>query len=114
FESLSFNELESAEAFYENMRAKKNYNSPEVTDTKLDKTEKLLAIDFVLGEPGMLNDLINKLCLDQNSRLTKEGIYRVLGEILIGSPHNTKKYVTRGLEESRREWKFTKKSSGQW
>src|SRR5690606_17954829 len=85
FESLDFNDFESAETFYENMRAKKDYNHIQDMDTKLDKTEKLLAIDFLLGEPGTLNELINKLCLDQNSRLTKEGIYRVLGEILIAS-----------------------------
>src|SRR5690606_34210167 len=101
FESLGFKELESAEAFYENMRAKKDYNSPEVTDTKLDKTEKLLAIDFLLGEPGTLNFLINKLCFDQSCRLTKEGVYRVLGEILAASPHNIKKDITKGIEEIR-------------
>lgn len=101
FESLDFNELESAEAFYENMRAKKDYSPIQAVDTKLDKTEKLLAVDFLLGEPGTLNDLINKICLDQNNRLTKEGVYRVLGEILIASPDNIKKDITKGIEEIR-------------
>src|SRR5690606_22326484 len=109
FEGLDFNGLASAEAFYENMRAKKDYSPIKDIDTKLDKTEKLLAIDFLLGEPGMLNDLINKLCLDQNSRLTKEGIYRVLGEILIASPHNIKKDVTRVIEEIRNAEKLSTK-----
>src|SRR5690554_5167683 len=101
FESLDFNEFESAEAFYENMRAKNDYNPNQALDCKLDKTEKLLAIDFLLGEPSTLNNLINKLCLDKNSNLTKEGIYRVLGEILIASPHNIKKDITAGIEEIR-------------
>src|SRR5690606_38924846 len=101
FERLDFHEFESAETFYENIRAKKDCHSPEVTDTKLDKTEKLLAMDFLLGEPGTLKGLINKLCLDQNCSLTKEGIYRVLGEILTASPHNIKKDITKGIEEIR-------------
>ncbi len=109
FEGLDFNGLASAEAFYENMRAKKDYSPIQDIDTKLDKTEKLLAIDFLLGEPGMLNDLINKLCLDQNSRLTKEGIYRVLGELLAASPHNIKKDVTRVIEEIRNAEKLSTK-----
>src|SRR5690554_6554563 len=96
FESLNFNDLESAEIFYENMRAKKDYRPVQDIDTKLDKTEKLLAIDFLLGEPGSLNEIINKLCLDPNFNLTKEGIYRVVGEILSASPHNIKKDITRG------------------
>src|SRR5690606_23788313 len=48
FENLNFDGLESAEAFYENMRAKKDYGPDEKVDTRLDKTEKLLAIDFLL------------------------------------------------------------------
>lgn len=101
FENLDFNELESAEAFYENMRAKKDYGPEEKIDAKLDKTEKLLAIDFLLGEPGTLNALINKLCLDPRCSLTKEGIYRVMGELLAASPHNIKKDITKGIEEIR-------------
>jgi hypothetical protein len=101
FESLDFNGLESAETFYENMRAKQDYCPDEKVDTKLDKTEKLLAMDFLLGEPGTLKGLINKLCLDPNCSLTKEGVYRVLGEILIASPHNIKKDITAGIEEIR-------------
>src|SRR5690606_24532570 len=101
FENLNFDDFESAEAFYENMRAKKDYGPDEKVDAQLDKTEKLLAIDFLLGEAGTLNSLINKLCLDPRCSLTKEGIYRVLGEILAASPHNIKKDITRGIEEIR-------------
>lgn len=101
FENLDFNELESAEAFYENMRAKKDYGPEEEMDAKLDKTEKLLAIDFLLGEPGTLNTLINKLCLDPRCSLTKEGIYRLMGELLAASPHNIKKDITKSIEEIR-------------
>src|SRR5690606_20146423 len=101
FENLDFNELESAEAFYENIRAKKDYDPEEKIDAKLDKTEKLLAIDFLLGEPGTLNGLINKLCLDPRCSLTKEGIYRVMGELLAASPYNIKKDITKGIEEIR-------------
>lgn len=101
FESLNFNDFESAEAFYKNIRAKKDYVPHEKVNTKLNKTEKLLAIDFLLGEPGTLNIMINKLCLDQHSKLTKEGIYRVLGEILNASPDNIKKDITKGVKEIR-------------
>src|SRR5690606_40170872 len=66
-----------------------------------DKTEKLLAIDFLMGGPGTFNELINKLCLDPNCSLTKEGVYRVLGEILTASPDNIKKDITRGVKEIR-------------
>jgi len=101
FENLDFNELQSAEAFYENMRAKIDYRSIEVDDSKLNKTEKLLAIDFLLGEPGELNDKINKICQDCNNGLTKEGIYRVMGEILMASPDNIKKDISKGIQEIR-------------
>lgn len=101
FENLNFDDFESAEAFYENMRAKRDYKNIQEIDTKLDKTEKLLAIDFLLGKPGTLNDLINKLCLDPHYNLTKEGIYRVIGGILAASPYNIKKDITKGIEEIR-------------
>jgi len=52
-----------------------------------------------LGEPGNLNELINKLCLDQVSRLAKKSIYRVLSEILIASPYYVKKEIRKGIEE---------------
>lgn len=109
FENLNFDDFESAEAFYENMRAKKDYIPIQEIDTKLDKTEKLLAIDFLLGEPGTLNDLINKLCFDRKYSLTKEGVYRVMGEVLMVSPHNIKKDVTYRIEEIRNENKLSQR-----
>jgi len=51
FENLDFQDREGAQLFYENMRAKRDYNLLETPENKLDKTEKLLAIDFLLGEP---------------------------------------------------------------
>ncbi|MEX0882761.1 MAG: hypothetical protein WDZ72_04740, partial [Cyclobacteriaceae bacterium] len=101
FENLDFQDREGAQLFYENMRAKRDYNLVETSETKLDKTEKLLAIDFLLGEPGTLNELINKLCLNPNCSLSKEGVYRVLGEILSASPSNIKKDITKRVSEIR-------------
>lgn len=83
------------------MRAKRDYTSVETSANKLDKNEKLLATDFLLGGPGTLNELINKLCLDQNCSLSKEGVYRVLGGILTASPDNIKKDITKGVKEIR-------------
>jgi hypothetical protein len=100
FEKLDYADKDDAQAFYENMRTKRDFTG-DGPNTNLDKTEKLLALDFLFGKPGSLNDLINKLCLDPNSRLSKEGIYRVLGEILAASPHNIKKDITKGIEEIR-------------
>lgn len=101
FENMDCHDLESAELFYENMRAKRDYLSINVLEKGLDKTEKLLAIDFLLGEPGSLNDLINKMSLNPNSCLTKEGIYKVIGEVLSASPDNIKKEITKGIKEIR-------------
>ncbi|MEX2567808.1 MAG: hypothetical protein WD431_17810 [Cyclobacteriaceae bacterium] len=101
FENLDFVDKGGAQLFYENMRAKRDYAQIEISENKLDKTEKLLAIDFLLGGPGTLNELINKLCLDPNCNLSKEGVYRVLGEILTASPDNIKKEITRGVSEIR-------------
>lgn len=67
----------------------------------LDKTEKLLAIDFLLGGPGTTHELINKLCVDQNCSLSKEGIFRILGEVLAASPDNIKKDIVRGVKKIR-------------
>ncbi|WP_162342703.1 hypothetical protein [Cyclobacterium salsum] len=101
FETLDFLDREAALQFYENMRAKRDYTQIEALENRLDKTEKLLALDFLLGEPGILNELINKLCLDQNCSLSKEGVYRVLGEILTASPDNIKKDITKKVIEIR-------------
>ncbi|WP_339905357.1 hypothetical protein [uncultured Cyclobacterium sp.] len=101
FENLDFKDKKAALLFYENMRAKRDYNLLETPENKLDKTEKLLAIDFLLGEPGTLNELINKLCLNPNCSLSKEGVYRVLGEILTASPDNIKKDITKRVGEIR-------------
>jgi hypothetical protein len=101
FENLDFQDREGAQLFYENMRAKRDHQPVESSGSKLDKTEKLLALDFLLGGPGALNELINKLCLDPNCGLSKEGVYRVLGEILTASPDNIKKDITKGITNIR-------------
>ncbi len=109
FENLDYGDPEGAETFYENMRAKRDYIPNESFQNRLDKTEKLLAIDILLGEPGTFNDLINKLCHDPKNCLTKEGIYRVLGEILTASSDNIKKDITKGVKEIRVGEKFSTK-----
>lgn len=101
FENLDILDKEGALLFYENMRAKRDYSMIDADENKLDKTEKLLAIDFLLGRPGTLNEVINKLCLDPNCSLSKEGVYRVLGEILSASPDNIKKDITKRVSEIR-------------
>ncbi len=93
--------MEATLRFYENMLSKRDYAWIEALEKKLYKTEKLLALDFLLGEPGTLNELINKLCLTHNCCLSKEGIYRVLGEILTASPDNIKKDITKRVSEIR-------------
>jgi len=101
FEDLDFQDKVAAQLFYESMRAKRDYAEIETSENKLDKTEQLLAIDFLLGRPGTLNEVINKLCLDPNCSLSKEGVYRVLGEILSASPDNIKKDITTGVKRIR-------------
>ncbi len=108
FENLDFMDKEAALLFYENMRAKRDYATIEPFENKLGKTEKLLALDFLLGEPGSFNHLINKLCFDPTSSLTKEGVYRVLGEILAASPDNIKKDLNKGIKEIRIGEKLSK------
>lgn len=101
FENLDFLDKENALLFYENMRAKRDYIHDETPENNLDKTEKLLAVEFLLGGPGTLNELINKLCLNPNCSLSKEGVYRVLGVILSASPNNIKKDIVKGVKEIR-------------
>jgi hypothetical protein len=101
FEDLDFLDKDTAMAFYENMRSKRDYSPTDTSTGTLDKTEKLLAIDFLLGGPGTTHELINKLCVDQNCSLSKEGIFRILGEVLAASPDNIKKDITRGIKEIR-------------
>lgn len=101
FENLDFLDKEGALQFYENMRAKRDYSIIATDENELDKTEKLLALDFIMGDPGNLNELINKLCLHSTCKLTKEGVYRVLGKILAASPDNIKKDITKGVKEIR-------------
>ena len=101
FENLDFMDKVGAIQFYDNMRAKRDYSIIAADENELDKTEKLLALDFLLGGPGNLNELINKLCHHSTCKLTKEGVYRVLGEILAASPDNIKKDITKGVKEIR-------------
>ncbi|SHM88413.1 hypothetical protein SAMN04488057_104219 [Cyclobacterium lianum] len=101
FENLDLLDKENALLFYENMRAKRDYIHDETPENNLDKTEKLLAVEFLLGGPGTLNELINKLCLNPNCSLSKEGVYRVLGVILSASPNNIKKDIVKGVKEIR-------------
>ena len=101
FENLDFMDKVGAIQFYDNMRAKRDYSIIAADENELDKTEKLLALDFLLGGPGNLNELINKLCHHSTCKLTKEGVYRVLGEILAASPDNIKKDITKGVKDIR-------------
>lgn len=101
FETLDFQDREGAQHFYENMREKRDYDFSEISESSLDKTEKLLAIDFLLGKPGTLNEMINKLCMGPNCSLSKEGVFRVLGEILSASPSNIKKDISGRVKEIR-------------
>jgi len=63
----------------------------------LDRTEKLLLLDYLAGEPGSLNEYINKL-YHLNPKLSKRGIFAVLGEILNTDEDNIRK----GLPELER------------
>ncbi len=110
FEKLDFLDRDNAQVFYENMRTKRNY-TVESSTGNLDKTEKLLAIDFLLGGPGTTHELINKLCVDQNCSLSKEGIFRILGEVLAASPDNIIKDITRGINEIRAGNNLSQKES---
>ncbi len=57
FENMDFLDKAGATIFYENMLAKQDYIPEESFINRLDKTEKLLAIDFLLGEPGKFGSL---------------------------------------------------------
>ncbi len=104
FEGIDINDDQSAKQFYLALLKKEDFipaikpeNINKEDKNYLDKTVKLLAIDLMLGSPGALNDMINKLINASEKKLTKTGIYRVLGKILSASPDNIKSTIEREL-----------------
>ncbi|WP_462265739.1 hypothetical protein [Mucilaginibacter sp.] len=98
FESLDINDYESAKVLYQQLLRKEDIPvfAPEV-NAEMDKTIKLLALDFLLGAPGAMQEWVNKLQASSDSKLSKAGIYKVLGKILGASSDNVKAMIEKDL-----------------
>jgi hypothetical protein len=98
FESLNINDYESAGVLYQQLLKKEDVHvvNSEV-DNVLDKTVRLLTLDFIFGSPGAMQELINKLQANSDNKLTKAGIYKVIGKILGASSDNIKSMIEKDL-----------------
>ena len=93
FNALELDNKESAKILFNNFLINEDINILPEIGANHDKTSKLLALDFILGEPGALKEKINSLCNSNNTKITKEGVYRVLIEFLGYNISNTKQVI---------------------
>ncbi len=94
FNSMDIHDEESAEMLFEHFTIKHDFEINDTASINFDKSVKLLALDFLLGNPGSLKDNINQLYQNRSiDNLTKVGIYKVFGSILGRSFDNIKGFV---------------------
>ncbi len=90
FIQLDLNDPEAIAQFQSAYLLNRPYVEKKLSEVNLDRTEKLLLLDYLVGEPGSLNESINKL-YHQNPKLSKRGIFAVLGDILNTDEDNIRK-----------------------
>jgi hypothetical protein len=90
FIQLDQNVPEAVAEFQSAYLLNRSYGENKISDINLNRTEKLLLMDYLAGDPGGFNDGINKL-YHYNPKLSKKGIFTILGEILNTDADNIRK-----------------------
>jgi hypothetical protein len=87
-------DFKGAEIFYSNLRKGFDYKEEQIDVIEYDKTISLLAIDFLIGKPGSLNDLKQKL-LQQDLELTGGGFDKVVSSVIGGTDRGVRDYFSK-------------------
>ncbi|MBN7817285.1 hypothetical protein [Algoriphagus pacificus] len=94
FLSLSSNDLRHAETFYSNLRKGNDYQEEQSNLVEYDKTVSLLAIEMMLGELGVLNELKQKLI--QSDQKIKSGSFdKVVSSVVGGTDRGIRDYFSK-------------------
>ena len=94
FHSLELNDEEGAETFYSNLRKGNDYPEEQIEIMEYDKTVSLLAIELMLGELGILNDLKQKLL--HSDRSIKSGAFdKVISNVVGGTDRGVRDYFSK-------------------
>ena len=94
FLNLDLDDHEGAESFYSNLRKGLDYKEELIDVVEYDKTISLLAIDFLIGNPGSLNDLKQK-ALQQDPELTSGGFDKVISSVIGGTDRGVRDYFSK-------------------
>ena len=94
FLNLELNDYASAEEFYSNLRKGIDNHEEQIEVVEYDKTISLLAIDFLIGSPGALNDLKQK-ALQQDPELTSGGFDKVISSVIGGTDRGIRDYFSK-------------------
>lgn len=94
FLSLGLDDYKGAEAFYSNLRKCIDYQEEQIQVVEYDKTISLLAIEFLIGEPGSLNVLKQK-ALQKDVELTSGGFDKVISSVIGGTDRGVRDYFSK-------------------
>lgn len=94
FLNLNLNDNEGAGEFYSNLRKGVDYQEEQIEVVEYDKTISLLAIDFLIGKPGSLNDLKQKL-LQQDPDISSGGFDKVVSSVIGGTDRGVRDYFSK-------------------
>lgn len=94
FQSLELNDYGGAETFYSNLRKGNDYQEEQIEVVEYDKTISLLAIEFLIGNLGELNDLKQK-ALQQDPELTSGGFDKVVSSVMGGTDRGVRDYFSK-------------------
>jgi hypothetical protein len=94
FLDLDLYDYEGVEEFYSNMRKGIDYKVEQIHLVEYDKTISLLAIDFLIGKLGALNDLKQK-ALQKDQELTSGGFDKVISSVIGGTDRGVRDYFSK-------------------
>jgi hypothetical protein len=94
FLGLDLNDYEGAEAFYSNLRKGIDFKEEQIEVVEYDKTISLLAIEFLIGNPGTLNDLKQK-ALQKDQEITSGGFDKVISSVIGGTDRGVRDYFSK-------------------
>jgi hypothetical protein len=94
FLGLDLDDHERAETFYSNLRKGIDYMEEQIEVVDYDKTISLLAIEFLISHPGVLNGLKQK-ALQKDQDLTSGGFDKVISCVIGGTDRGVRDYFSK-------------------
>lgn len=94
FQRLELNDIKDAELFYFNLRKGIDYHEDQTQVIEYDKTVSLLAIEMLLGDLGILNDLKQRL-IQKDHRIKSGAFDKVLSSVVGGTDRGIRDYFSK-------------------